>query len=278
MLTKAQKIKFVDEHKKLLKSYKLVGIVQVSGIPDRLLQSTKNKLKGDTKFIMGRKTLLKKILESQEPTKQLADHLTNTSAIVVSNEDPFELYGKFKANSLRLAAKPGQISPEDVSVNAGETGIAPGQTVTELKSAGVDVQIQKGKVVIAKDKVLVKKGEVISSSVAKALHILEIMPFKAEIEPYALLSDGMVFTKRVLGINAQTTTQEITMCFKNALALSFEAKIINAYTIERFLTDAYAKAMHLGVECKIPDSGIIEMLLAKAAMEAASLGSNVKSE
>ena len=88
----------------------------------------------------------------------------------------------------RLAAKPGQVSPEDVSVTAGETGIQPGQTVTDLKSAGIDVQIQKGKVVIAKDKVLVKKGEVISAKIAKALHILDILPFKAVIEPSSLLS------------------------------------------------------------------------------------------
>ena len=61
----------------------------------------------------------------------------------------------------------------------------PGQTVTELKAAGIDVQIQKGKVVIAKDKVLVKKGETISPGVAKALHTLEVYPFSAVVDPVA---------------------------------------------------------------------------------------------
>ena len=45
MLTKDQKLKFVAENSRLLKSYKVIGIVQLSGIPDRLLQSTKNRLR-----------------------------------------------------------------------------------------------------------------------------------------------------------------------------------------------------------------------------------------
>ncbi len=198
MLTKAQKLNFVQEHRKALKSYKVVGIVQLKGVPDRLLQSAKNRLRANTKFVMGRKTLLGKILDGNENTKKLAEQLTDTSAIILSNEDPFELYGKFKSNSLRLAAKPGQIAPEDVNVVAGETGIQPGQTVTELKSAGIDVQIQKGKVVIAKDKVLVKKGDVISGSIAKALHTLDILPFRAVLEPSSLLANGMIFSRKVL--------------------------------------------------------------------------------
>lgn len=278
MLTKTQKVSFVDEHKKMLKAYKVVGIVQLKGVPDRLLQSTKNQLKAKTKFVLGRKTLLQRILESNANTKPLAADLTDTSAIILSNEDPFELYQKFKSNSLRLAAKPGQVSPDDVSVQAGETGIQPGQTVTDLKSAGIDVQIQKGKVVIAKDKVVVKKGEVITANLAKALHTLDILPFMAVIEPASLLADGMIFTKKVLGISQESTTQELMLCFRNALTVCLKAKIINAYTINNFITEAYNGALHLGIEAKIPDSGIVELLLARAASEAAALNSTVGSE
>lgn len=277
MLTKTQKASFVEEHKKLLDSYKVIGVVQLSSIPDRLLQSTKNRMRHDVRFIMGRKSMLVRILESSEKTKNLASELSGTSAIILSNDDPFELYGKFKSNSLRLAAKPGQVAPEDVNVQAGETGIQPGQTVTDLKSAGVDVQIQKGKVVIAKDKVLVKKGDTISSKVAKALHTLDILPFNAVIEPTVLFADNMLFSRAVLGINKESTTNGIAMCFRNALGLCFEANIINAYTIEKFITKAYNNAMHVGLEAKALDSGIVELLLSNAAMHAAALDSGAGS-
>src|SRR5208283_37076 len=169
MLSKSQKMSFVETGKGYAKKYSTVGVLPLSGIPDRLLQSTKNKLKGDVTFVLGRKTLLTRILESSEKTKGLVKDLEATSAIIFSNDDPFELYKKFKAGAIKMAAKPNQIALDDVSVQAGETNIMPGQAVTELKAAGIDVQIQKGKVVIAKDKVIAKKGEMISASVAKAL-------------------------------------------------------------------------------------------------------------
>src|SRR5271157_683425 len=135
MLTKTQKISFVEHGKALMKKYTLIGIVPLSGIPDRLLQSTKNRMKQDVQFILGRKTLLKRMLESSERTKVLADKLDATSAIILSNSDPFELFGRFKAGKIKLAAKPNQLALEDVMVNAGETSIMPGQAVTDLKAA-----------------------------------------------------------------------------------------------------------------------------------------------
>ncbi|MGI0100380.1 MAG: 50S ribosomal protein L10 [Candidatus Micrarchaeaceae archaeon] len=272
MLTKTQKVSFVEERRKMLSSYKVIGIVQLKGVPDRLLQAAKNKLRGDARFIMGRKTLLKMVLDGREDTKQLANSLTDTSAIILSNDDPFGLYQKFRSNSIRLAAKPGQVSPDDVSVSAGETGIQPGQTVTDLKSAGIDVQIQKGKVVISKDKVVVKKGDVISATMAKALHTLDILPFMAVIEPSVILSDKIMFSKTVLGISKESTTGELMVCFRNAFTVSLEANIVNTYTIVHMIGRAYRSAVSLGLKAKIPDSGIMELLIASAAQQAAALG------
>jgi large subunit ribosomal protein L10 len=273
MLTKSQKQSFVEEAKKAVQRYGTIGILPLSGIPDRLLQSTRNKLKGGTTFILGRKTLLKRILESNDKTKGLAKDLDATSAIILSNDDPFELYGKFKAGAMKLAAKPNQVAREDILVNAGETNIMPGQAVTELKSAGIDVQIQKGKVVIAKDKVITKKGETITASVAKALHTLNITPFSASLEPLLLLSGSTLFSRAVLGIDAQKTTEDLATAFRSALALSIDRGIINQYTIKVLISRAYQNAYHLGIEAKLYDSGIVEGLIAKALHEATSLNS-----
>ena len=49
MLTKDQKRKFVEDGKNSVQKYANVGIVPLSGIPDRLLQSTKNRMKSEVK-------------------------------------------------------------------------------------------------------------------------------------------------------------------------------------------------------------------------------------
>jgi large subunit ribosomal protein L10 len=277
-LTKSEKIKFVEAAKKELKAYKVVGILNLNGLPDRLVQKTKNSSKPDTKFILGRKTLLHKVLESHEKGKELAKGITGTSAIILSNEDPFELYAKFKKNSIKLSAKPGQIAPNDVHIESGETNIMPGQTVTELKGAGIDVQIQKGKVVIAKDKVLVKKGEIISPMVAKALHTLEVYPFSAVVDPVMMADHKLIYSRIVLGIDRDTVIAQMTGAFRGALAISLERNIINSYTVVNLIAKAYHNAVFLGTEAKLPDSGIIEKIMANAVLGARSLSSMVKEE
>jgi large subunit ribosomal protein L10 len=277
MLSKDQKIKFVEESKKALNEYSTIGIIKLSGVPDRLLQSSKNSMKGSVKFIMGRKTLLERILESNESAKKLVPQLTGTSAIILSNDDPFELYKKFKSNTIKLEAKPKQLAPEDVEVKSGETSMQPGQAVTDLKSAGIDVQIQKGKVVISKDKIIVKKGEAISLQVAKALHLLGIAPFMAVIEPEAMLSKGILFNKLALSISKESTVSQIAEAFSKALALSFEAGIVNSYTIGTLISRAYSNAVALGVSASIYAQGITDKLIERALAQAASLNSKAGS-
>ncbi len=276
MLSLEQKKKFVEEHVKLVDSYKLVGLVPLNGIPDRLLQSSRNNMRNDVRFITGKKLLLKKVLEGSKSGKDLAGMLEGTTAIMLSNSNPFEIYKKFVSSSIKLAAKPNQKAPDDIDIKSGETTLQPGQAVTELKSAGIDVKIDKGKVVISKDKVLVHKGESISLAVAKALHTLDIMPFKASIEPSLMLSGGLRYTGEVMSINTESVTNDIAKAFANALAMSYEGKIINRYTIERFVSKAYNEAMALGIEGKVPDTGIIEKLIENASHHANALDSNIK--
>ncbi|MCL5404556.1 MAG: 50S ribosomal protein L10 [Candidatus Marsarchaeota archaeon] len=275
MLTKDQKRKFVDDNAKLIDSYGLVGIVPLSGIPDRLLQASRNNMRNEIKFITGKKSLIKMALEKSKKGKELAEDLEGTSAVILSNSNPFELYKKFKEGTIKLAAKPSQIAPQEIIVPAGETTLQPGQAVTELKAAGIDVKIDKGKVVIAKDKVLVPKGSTISLQVAKALHTLDIMPFTASIEPLVMLSGNVKFTKDVFSITSASVASDIASAFAQALSISIMAKIVNSYTVERFVAEAYNNAVALGLGASIYEPGIIEKMVSNAALSANLLNSKI---
>lgn len=275
IMNKDQKLKFVKTHVGLMGQYKSVGVIKLSGVPDRLLQSAKNRLKDNTYIIVGRKSLLVKILESSSNTKKLADHIGATSAIIFSNEDPFSLHSKFASNSIKLAAKPHQVVPQDINISAGETTLQPGKSVTELKQAGIDTQIQKGKVVIAKDKVI-KKGEVVSLGLSKALQTLGIKPFVVNLAPTAIYADNILYTQAALRINATSVMVDMSGAIKNAISLSIAGKILNAFTINKFIIEAYSGAMALGVECKIYDKGIVDKLLAIGAIQAKALEESKK--
>lgn len=278
MLNIEQKKNVVEQRSKSLKGYSTVAILPLGGIPDRLLQSIRNKMRGEAEFMTGRKNILTRILKSDSRTAELVKHVDGTCAVVMTNSDPFTLYKAFKGSSIKLAAKPNQIAPEDINIEAGETSIAPGQAVTELKTAGIDVRIDRGKVVISKSKVLVKKGEKISINIAKALHTLEIQPFSAELVPSVTFSGGLVFTPDILSISRETTVADILQAFSRGFALSIGAKIVNKSTIGVLMAEAYRNAVALGVGAKIYDTKIVERLLEIGRSDALKLEGSTKKE
>ncbi len=270
MMIKAQKAKFVEEMAKKAKSYKTAGIMPIDALPDRLVQKTRNGLKPDTMFITGRKTLLMRITE-KAGLKILQPYITGSVALVLSNKEPMELYETVSRNVLKLQAKPGQVAPSDIRIESGETSIAPGQAVTELKTAGIDVQIQKGKVIISKSKVLVPKGQKISLPITKALKTLDIAPFEAKAQFAVMLEGGITFTEEVFKINATFVKDELARDFMSAYLLTLNMGYVTRYNITEFIGRAFRSALGLGVEAKIPEGEAAEKLAGIAALQAKAL-------
>ncbi len=271
MMLKAQKVELVENLKKEIKSYKTIGILPIQEVPDRLTQKAKNMLKPDTKIIVARKSLIMRALESNPQLKKLEDHIDSNFALIMSNRSPEELNEIISSNRIKLSAKPNQVSPEDISIESGETTIAPGQAVTDLKTAGIDVQIQKGKVVISKSKVLVAKGTKISVPVSKALKMLDIMPFEAGTQLRAIISEGILYHGLALKVNAEFLTNEISKSFAQACAIASNAGIITEYNVKESISKAYISALGLGLEAKVYEPEIAEKLLAQAVRESMAI-------
>ena len=278
VMLKAQKIEFVKKLSADIKKYKIVGVMPIEKMPDKLLQKIKNELKEhDTRFVIARKTLLLKILDS-ENYKALDKFVTGNVAIIMSNKDSFGLYDLVSSNKIKLIAKSNQIAPEDISIESGETTLQPGQAVTDLKAAGIDVQIQKGKVTISKSKVLVKKGDKISTPVSKALKMLEVFPFEAKGSITAIIDGKLLYTPEVLMINSSYVSGEIGRCFSSAYVLSLETGIVSTYNINEFIRRAFISALSVGIEAKIPEDEVTSKLMGIASLTAKNLDALVKKE
>jgi large subunit ribosomal protein L10 len=277
-MLKKEKIEFVKKTKAELKHYKTIGVMPIEAIPDRLVQKIRNRLKPDSKFVIARKNLIFKILEGHEDLKALEPHITGNVALILSNDDPIELYNKVSSNPIRLGAKPNQISPEDINIESGETSIAPGQAVTDLKAAGIDVKIDKGKVVISKSKVLVAKGAKITTPIAKALKMLDVMPFEAKGRLSAAMQDHLLFNENVLKINKEYIIGELSRDFAQANALTIAIKFVTPYNATMFVSKALNEAVALGIEAKIYEKEIVEKLLGIASAQAKGVNALVKKE
>jgi len=278
MMLKAQKVEYAKKLKAEIKKYKVVGVLPLSAIPDRLLQKVKNQVKPDTKLVIARKSLLLKAMEGDERLAKLTPMIEKNVALILTNKDPFELHRIVSSNKLKLAAKPNQISPKNLDIEAGETTIPPGQAVTDLKAAGIDVQIQKGKVVIAKDKTLVAQGAKITLAVAKALTMLDIKPFEVSASIGAMVSEGLFITGDVLTITPELVTTQIAQGFNVANSLTTQIGYVTQYNVGTLLKRGYLGALGVGMATKSYEPGIVEKLIATAVGQAIGVSVEIPEE
>ena len=108
-MLKSQKMALVKRLEKELKSHKTIAILPTEGLPDRLLQKVRNQLRGKAELVIARKTLLARALK-EAGFEKLESHINGNVALIISNEEPMDIYRVVRSNKLQLAAKPNQIS------------------------------------------------------------------------------------------------------------------------------------------------------------------------
>ncbi|HVA82919.1 MAG TPA: 50S ribosomal protein L10 [Candidatus Aquilonibacter sp.] len=278
MMIKSQKVEYAKKLKAEIKKYKVVGVLPLTSLPDRLLQKVKNQMKPDTKVVIARKSLIMKAMEGDERLDKLKPFIEKNVALVLTNKNAFEIHNLISSNRLKLSAKPNQISPEDIHIESGETTIAPGQAVTDLKAAGIDVKIEKGKVVIGKSKVLVAKDAKISLAVAKALKMLDIKPFEIGASLQVIVDNGLFITKDVLNITPELVATQVAQGFNVANSLSTNIGYVTQYNIDKLVKQGYLSALGVGIATKSYEPGIVEKLIANAVSQAIGIAVEVPAE
>ncbi len=276
------KKKRVQELTEFILSKPVVGIVSINNIPSPQLQEMRKKLREEgSPFIVSKNTLIKLALERASEQKKGVEKLidfigTTQNAIITSSKNAFKLYAELKASETRAPAKGGETAPEDIVVKAGETPFKPGPIVGELQRVGIPAAIESGKVVIKKDKLLVKAGEKISPQIASALTRLEIFPLTVGLRLKGAYEDGLVFPEETLAID----TEEYAAMFRQAASHAFNLSMFAGYptplTIKPLLAKCHMEAMNLAVNAGILNKETLPLVIAKAHAQMISLASRLK--
>ena len=273
MMTREQKKKVVEELVKLFSSHKTIGWVDFFRMPTSQYQQIKEKLKDKIKVKYVKKTLLRKALEQVniKGMDELLKHLPDQIGVLFSNEDPFKLLKEIKKFVVFREAKAGDVAPRDIVIKPMLTNLPPGPAISELQKVGLNVGIEKGKIAIKKEKVLVKTGEKINADVASVLQKLGIKPIEVSLNITAMLYDGVVFPRDVLDVNVEEYLEKLQDAYRRALLLSIGLVYPTKENIELLIAKAFRNAKSVGVEAGILEPEVIKDLLVKANVIAESL-------
>ena len=261
----------VQELTNAMTSKKVVAIVDVHGIPSAQLQMMRQGLRAKASIMMTRNNLIDIAIElaakDRPGLEQLLKSVSSQCAVVTTDVNPFRLFREMEKTKSASPAKPGDIAPEDILIKAGDTPFKPGPIVGELQKAGIPAGIEGGKIVIKKDKVLVKKGDVISEEIAKILPKLEIMPMTVGLDLKAAFEGGVLYGRDVLNIPEDYYSSMLSMGSRQAMALSMKIAYVTPQTVVPLFAKAYREAMAVSVKAVIPTKDNIKILLAKANAE-----------
>ncbi|MBW3003749.1 50S ribosomal protein L10 [Candidatus Woesearchaeota archaeon] len=258
----------VKEITDLLTNNKVIGVVEIGGIPAPQMQIMRKNLHGTATIRSAKNNLIFRSLEEAESQVKgisgLKDLITGQSAIIVTDESPFKLFAQIKSSRTMAPAKGGEKAAHDISVKAGETPFKPGPIVGELQKVGIPAAIQEGKVVIKEDKVIVPQGERISAEIAQMLTRLEIFPIEIGMSLHAVYEDGAIFKADVLDIDIDAIMGQMKQASTNAFNLAIEAGWFTKLTIQPLIMKAHHNALTLALDKGIVNKETIKNILSKA--------------
>ena len=229
---------------------KTVMIISIKGLPSAQFQDIKKKLRSKAKVMVVKKSTVRFALEhcGIKELHDLVPYVTESTAVLFSDADAFEISGILADEKSPAKAKAGQIAPSDIEVKAGPTELLPGPDISALSAVGLAPKVENGKIAVMQDKVIVKSGGVISEAHASIMAKLDIIPFEVGVEPVAAF-DGE--TKQVYAdivIDKEGFLEILLSDNGRGIAFAVEMGIVNETTLGFLLAKA---AAHEGVVSRI---------------------------
>ena len=265
----------VERLAELLEKYRVIAVCDLMKVRTVQLQELKTKFRGQILFRVAKNNLMKlavdRVAERKPGLEKLKEFLEGQNLFVFTDLSAFKLSMLFEQNKVMLPAKVGDIAQTDIVVKKGNTGLPPGPIISEFSDLGIPTKIESGNIMVTRDTVVVRAGEVVSEKAAGLLGKLGIKPIEAKLKIKAAYEDGFVYPGDLLTIDVEAFRRDLESAVSAAYNLAVNASYPTPEVMPVLLAKAACEAWNLKVNAGIPDSETMPMLLAKAAGEAKAL-------
>ncbi len=271
-MIKSRKAEEVEKLAALAREYSVMGILNIRKMPTKQMQKIKANLKGNATVKVSKNILIRKAMEKAgKDLTALSESVTGETAVIFSNDNPFRLFAMLKRNRIPSAAKAGDIAPDDITVQKGPTGLPPGPAITTLQKLGLKTTVEAGKIAVADDKVVVKKGAVITKELANGFNLLKMQPMQIGVDMIAAWEQGTIYTSDILNIDQDEYRKSVERAVMDAFNLAVNASYPTKDTINAMISKAFYEAKSLALSANITEKEFIGEVLANAMREAKAL-------
>ena len=273
-----EKTSEVEQIQKVLVEYKSIGVASLRKVRATQLQELKKSLQGQVYMRVMKNTLTRIAIENldNKDFKKLEPFLEGSNVLLFTNLNPFKLALLLEKGKVKTTAKSGDIAAMDVVVPQGNTAQPPGPIISQLNSVGLPTRIESGSVWVARDTLVVRKGEAINERLAGVLSKLGIKAVEAGLSMRAVYDEGLMVMEDQLHIDIKGTFSQLQQNQAEAFALAMGIAYPSVDTIKALLQTAHQKAAALSVAAGIMTKDTVADFIRKANAEMESLNKAVE--
>ena len=268
-----------DDLTELLKKHSVVAVADLQKVRSSQIQEIRKKLRGKADLIVAKNTILRKAAEkaasSRENVDRFAQSLTGSKVLIFTQMNPYELIIFLNKNKVRVPAKGGDIATGDIMVPAGNTGLQPGPVISEFNEAKVQTRIEGGSIFVAKDTIVVRKGEVIPVKIASLLSKLGMKPTEAGLSLSYAYDNGLILGPNDLAFDLDKMRGDLSSAARLALVFAVEANIVLPQTAPMIIAKAYRQAVAVSVEAEFFTKETANRIIQKAYANMSALSSAI---
>ncbi len=273
-----RKVAIIEHVAELSRQYPVLAVTNLSKVRASQLMAVRKALRGkaDVYVVKNKLAVIGLQKAGIKNADQLLSHLKGQNALIFSTYDPFKLFLTLDKSKVFLAARAGDISPDDIIIPAGNTSLPAGPILSEFREAGVPTKIEGGSIWVNKDSVAVKKGAVITPKLASLLSKLNIKPIKAGLTIALAYEAGLIYAGDLVAIDLEQYRQSLMEAQSSSRGLAIVIGYVTKETAPDILGRIYREALALSIEAGVVDEETAPRILAKAEAEAAALLARAK--
>jgi large subunit ribosomal protein LP0 len=216
---KERKIRFFKLFDEVLRTYKSCIVVNINHVGSNQMQKTRRALRGLAQIVIGKNTLMRLVIrqamEKYPQLEKLQSLVRGNVGLVFTNGNLAKVKELLVAEFVPASARVHQVSPVDVFVPGGNTGMDPGMT-SFFQALSISTRIVKGAIDIVHDHQVLRKGQVIDSSVVALLNKLDIKPFQYRLVPTQVFDEGQVYDAQILDVSEEALVHKF-LCATNKM-------------------------------------------------------------
>lgn len=252
-----RKTQMYNKAKELFSTHKDYMLVSVKRVKSTQLKDVKTCMGSKVKLLFAKNKIVKKALKDLDSEKyaKLIEMLQGDVAVAFfDGVDPKTILDASEKNTRKAPAVSGDIAPKDVVIPGGPTGLDP-ERIKVFQGANISTKINKGKIDLINDHKLLSAGDKVTTSNAKLLAMLKIMPFEFGLEILNVFDNGEIYGKELLKITQEQISDSIEETVSLLAALSLGSNTTTDASVPFEIRNAFADVVKisLGTEFKIQE-------------------------